>query len=130
MVGSMLYGVCYNDSQCDISIKLLSLPSVKTPSKDTTEMTYILDILKHEMTDDLTFIRGEEKDKHSVFMSVSNHMVFNFFTDFYPSAYKTSSLLRAYLDIDERARPLAFFFRYIFKVDFILNYNFVSKSNI
>ena len=111
MVGSMLYGVCYNDSQCDISIKLLSPPSIKTSSKDITAMTYILDILKQEMTDCLTFIR--EKDKHSVFMSVSNHMVFNFFTDFYPSAYKTSSLLRAYLDLDDRARPLAFFQIYI-----------------
>ena len=42
-------------------------------------------------------------------------IVFNFTSGIFTSAYKTSALLRAYLELDERARILAFCFRYIAK---------------
>lgn len=46
----------------------------------------------------------------------SGGIIFNFLTGLYPSAYKTSTILRAYMDLDERARVLAFCLRYLAKV--------------
>jgi hypothetical protein len=47
-------------------------------------------------------------------------IAFNFTNNFYPNAYKTSILLRAYLELDHRAKILAFCLRYIAKVRPIL----------
>lgn len=44
------------------------------------------------------------------------NLQFNFTSGLYPSAYKTSSLIRAYLELDDRAKILAFCFRYIAKL--------------
>lgn len=47
----------------------------------------------------------------------SGGIIFNFLTGVYPSAHKTGTVLRAYMDLDERARILAFCFRYLAKVN-------------
>ena len=142
----MSYGVCFNDSQCDISIE----PSPPPPSSGEaaatareyspmTIMRDVVELVRTEMSDCLCDLetresvnRGGSGEKPSsnriAFKSASNGLVFNFLTGLYPSAYKTSTLLRAYLDLDERARLLAFSFRYMSKVRFFLRI-FISFVN-
>ena len=85
IIGSMFYGICYKDTQCDISIKLSSPSSIKTSSGEKATnlpniMEIVLEILCVEMPDCLTIIRGNKEEKHSVAKSLSNDMIFNFRT--------------------------------------------------
>ena len=144
MIGSMSYGVCFNDSQCDISIEPSPPPrgEAAATAREYSPMTIMRDVVelvRTEMSDCLCDLetregvnRGGSGDKPSsnriAFKSASNGLVFNFLTGLYPSAYKTSTLLRAYLDLDERARLLAFSFRYMSKVRFFFTY--IIQRNI
>lgn len=135
MYGSMAHGICFNDSQCEISVELVN-EAISNSSSGKSPATIIRDIndlIRNEISDQLVsveedteFLRNEAKyanlerqnsnkvtfkSKHS-----THNVIFNFTTGIYPSAYKTSTLLRAYMDLDERAKILALCFRYMAKV--------------
>lgn len=124
--GSMAYGVCFNDSNCDICVELLTATS-RSPCqiiKDINEviMAQMTDVLTPFGDDDLS---TETRSNKVMYRSKSLNVVFNFTTGLFTSAYKTSILLRAYMNLDERARVLALCLRYIAKV-----LNFFSKFDV
>lgn len=177
MCGSMTHGICFNDSQCDISIEpnmeFMASEANKTNTTNGTShsvslnsmniMRDVVELIRSEMADvfvsvenDAEYMRNNKargigpgasaerghtnSANRVVFRSIASSssssttaasttsgassnstnenggIVFNFLTGLYPSAHKTSTLLRAYFDLDERARVLAFCFRYLAKV--------------
>ena len=130
MYGSMAYGICSNDSGCDIDIDF------PNDSKSSTQILKdVLELVKNEMSEifepsQFKHINTNGKKTHSSQMSnkltvsakklpqCKEKVVFNFTTGLFSTAYKTSTLIKAYFELDERVKILAFIFRYIAKVNF------------
>jgi hypothetical protein len=119
----MAYGICFNDSSCDISVEYDDSVAEKSPIKIISDINVFI---KSEMTE--TFfqedystdeIRISDKTNNLnklTFKSKSLNILFYFTTGLYTSAYKTSTLLNAYMSLDDRAKILAFCLRYVAKV--------------
>ena len=133
MYGSTAYGICFNDSYCDVSIEFESSATTSTgkPKTSTQILTIVNDLIKNEMSDifhlKTTHQNSSKNNKNSkplvnqnlnklTVESIDSKIVFNFTTGLFASAHKTATLLRGYFEIDERAKILAFCFRYIAKV--------------
>lgn len=128
MYGSMAYGICSNDSGCDIDIEFAN------DSKPSSQILKdVLELVRDKMSDifDPTqFKQVVTNGKKSQSSQTSNKLtviakklpqskekiVFNFTSGLFVTAYKTSTLFKAYFELDERVKILAFLFRYIAKV--------------
>lgn len=131
--GSMWYGVCTSDTQCDVSIEPVGAAAAATQPETERVLRQVAEIVRTDMTDLLkplteadrlvkTIATGnaasfDRANRHSFRSVDAPAVVVNFISGVYPSAYQTASLLRAYLDLDERARVLAFCFRHMAKVN-------------
>ena len=126
--GSTAHGACFADSSCDISIEYASESSSSSLSCSKI-LGDVCDVLRStdmsDTFDPLLFKQMERNRQAKKKLSIAANKlsiqardttVFNFSTGLYPSAHKTSALLRAYLELDDRAKILAFVFRYIAKV--------------
>jgi hypothetical protein len=85
-----------------------------------TEMSDIFDLAQqtsfnHHNPSNKTKTTSQNSNKFTV-ETIDNGIAFNFTSGIFSSAYKTTNLLRAYLELDERAKILAFCFRYIARV--------------
>lgn len=131
MYGSIAYGICFNDSSCDISIEFESTTSTKNKTSIQI-IEHVSDLIKNEMSDTFHFKTNQNSNKQKnskqttnqclnkiTFESFDSKIVFNFTSGIHPVAHKTSTLLRCYFELDERARILAFCFRFIAKVKFL-----------
>lgn len=119
--GSTAYGVCFNDSQVDIDIESKHHKSSSQVLRDVSEL------IKSEMSDTFelsalttnTNVKSSKSNSNLNKLSLETRgskIVFNFTCELFKSAFKTSFLIKAYLDLDERAKILAFCLRYIAKV--------------
>ena len=134
MYGSMAYGICSHDSGADIDI------DYENHSKSSTQILKdVCDVIKKEMSNVF-----EPQQINKLYNSVSNgkgnkhqslpnsnkitlvarktlgnnqKIVFNFTSGLHATAYKTSMLIKAYFELDERVKLLAFSFRHIAKVN-------------
>jgi hypothetical protein len=65
-------------------------------------------------------VQSIQKSNNKLTLSAKNdnntNIVFNFTTSLFSSAYKTSFLLKSYIEMDERVRVLSLCLRYIAKV--------------
>jgi predicted nucleotidyltransferase len=131
--GSVVYGACFNDSPCDISVEF---------NKDNRTSEQILsdvsEFIRVEMPDRFEIANSSKQIKSPKTLSKKNKTAggmganltrltleskgpikayFNFTSCVMADSYKTSFLLRAYMQLDERAKILAFCFRYMAKVN-------------
>jgi len=123
LYGSSKYGICFDDSQVDVDIEF-----VKSNCQSTSQiLTAVADFLKDEMPDTFELETSSQNKSKSSSNNVNNlnkisyltkidQISFNFTSGLFSSAFKTSFLIKSYLELDERARVLAFFLRYIAKV--------------
>jgi len=124
MYGSTAYAICFNDSQVDVDIQF-----VKSSNKLSSSqiLKKVLELIESEMNDtfelDSNKMSQQQKSNNLInkltLETKNTKIVFNFTCELFSSAYKTSYLIKAYLDLDERARILAFCFRYIAKIAII-----------
>ena len=141
MYGSTAYGICFNDSSCDVSIEFDSATSNKNKTSNQI-ISCVTDLIRNEMSDTFHLkttttttnnnqnsnknnknyaktnssnSQNQSPNKYTV-ESIESKIVFNFTNGLFPTAYKTATLLRGYFELDERAKILAFCFRYIAKV--------------
>jgi hypothetical protein len=136
MYGSIAYGICFNDSSCDISVEFESAISGKNKTSNQI-IAHVTDLVKNEMADTFHFKINQTSNKQKNSKQTTNQclnkltiesldpkITFNFTSGIHPAAHKTSTLLRCYFELDERAKILAFCFRYIAKVgiDFFFNF--------
>ncbi len=131
--GSVVYGICFNDTPCDISVEF---------NKDnrTSEqvLTEVNDFIRREMWEEFEVDAANTKHiksspkltgKKNKSAGMSANLTkltfetkgpvkvqFNFTSSVMANSYKTNLLLRAYMELDERAKILAFCFRYMAKV--------------
>jgi len=129
MYGSIAYGICFNDSSCDISVEFESAISGKNKTSNQI-IAHVTDLVKNEMADTFHFKINQTSNKQKnskqtnssqclnklTVESLDPKITFNFMSGIHPAAHKTSTLLRCYFELDERAKMLAFCFRYISKV--------------
>ena len=125
MYGSTVYGICTNDTSCDIDIDF-----EKTNKSNMQILKDVQELVKKHMCDvfDLnqpSQLNGNGKSARSNSNNSSNKITFdtkklkisfNFTSGLFSGAYKTSQLIKAYLELDERAKVLAFCFRHMAKV--------------
>ena len=120
MYGSTAYGICFNDSSCDISIEYDQNSSQNDKSSQQI-IKDISDIIENEMKDILN-VQSIQKSNNKLTLTAKNdtntNIVFNFTTGLFSSAYKTSFLLKSYIEMDERVKILALCLRFIAKVKF------------
>jgi terminal uridylyltransferase len=128
--GSIAYGICFNESSCDISVEFQN--SCKTAITKTNAQTIqnVTDLLKTEMYDTFRFnstvlpLKKAQKQSQSCLNkftcetidSTLKQCFFNFTSGIHPQAHKTATLLKGYFELDERAKILAFCLRYIAKL--------------
>lgn len=123
MYGSTAYGICFSDSACDISIEHDSGNRDGTNKSSHQLLNNALELIKTEMSDIFNQQNTSTKNRTNssntnkfTVETVDSGIVFNFTSGIFSAAYKTTNLLRAYLELDERAKILAFCFRYIARV--------------
>lgn len=129
MYGSTAYGICTNETICDIDI------DHENHSKSSSQLLRDAgELIKQEMSDlfessQVTKLLNGKSNKaqasqnpnkitltaKKTFKNVQK-VSFNFTSGLYATAYKTSSLIKAYFQLDERVKILAFVFRHIAKV--------------
>ena len=120
LYGSTTYGICSNDSQVDVDIEY-----VKSNWSTSQILNEVSDFLRTEMND-IFEIDSSNNTKSSSsnsnnsnkisFLTKKTQILFNFTSELFSSAYKTSFLIKSYLELDARARILGFCLRYIAKV--------------
>ena len=132
--GSMAYGICSNDTGCDIDIDF-DTTSTKSSSHILKD---VCEVLKSEMSDtfdaqqinklfsgDTSSKASKQQSSQSVnkislvvkrMFTYNQKIVFNFTSGLFATAYKTSSLIKAYFELDERLKILSFCLRHIAKV--------------
>ena len=135
MYGSIAYGMCSNDSSVDIDIDYENhSKSTSQILKDAGELirTEMVDTFDPHQISKLFGNAGKKANKEhqqqqlqcsnkitllarKVF-SANQKIYFNFTNGLYATAYKTSYLIKAYFELDERVKILAFCFKYIAKV--------------
>ena len=152
MYGSIAYGICSNDSSVDIDI------DYENHSKTTSQILRdVGELIRSEMSD--TFdpqqiaklygsVGSNKSNKQSSqqqqqqcankitlltrkSFTPNQKIFFNFTNGLYATAYKTSYLIKAYFELDERVKILAFCFKYIAKVrhfPFAFNLFFILQS--
>ena len=127
MYGSTAYGICFDDSQVDVDISIAHMSSSQI-------LKEVSDLIKAEMSDLFELAPLNTNMKSSKANSNQNlnklsleskesKILFNFTSELFKSSYKTSYLIKAYLELDERAKILAFCLRYIAKVSFHFLYD-------
>jgi hypothetical protein len=132
LYGSVASGICYGDSSCDIELKYNRHHLDLNKRKMTTSeiINAALDTIKTKLNDTFDVVSFEKSssldkidtNKLTIFAQIGNgkwsqRIPFNFTSDLHPdSAYKTSILIRAYMQLDERAKILTFCFRHIARV--------------
>lgn len=126
MYGSMAYGVCFTSTQCDIAVEFNK--DNRTSQQTLAEVSsfiaeHMRDCLKSSAEpvgkQDATKPAGVSKSSTNKLAFKSKSMtsaVFNFTSGVATDGYQTATLLRAYLELDERAKLLAFLFRYMARV--------------
>lgn len=105
----MAHGCCFNDSMCDISVEFehKNVPNLMNQIKEIL-IEKPFGLVKRLEESNRLIMETTSKD--------NKKLVFNFTNGIYPSAYKTSMLIRAYFELDERVRILALCFKYVAKV--------------
>ena len=120
MYGSSVTGVCLLTSSCDIDIEFT------TDAEDDSKLTHkeiMLRVLKvvQEMSGEPFKLKNQNQQPNKLSyeykLSRTVKIMFNFTTGLYPMAHITNSLIRAYMELDERAKVLAFLFRYLARVN-------------
>jgi hypothetical protein len=131
--GSVVYGICFKDTPCDISVEFNKYN--RTSEQVLNEVS---EFIRTEMSEEfeveaangkLTKSSPKLPGKKSKAAGNSANLTkltfetkgqvkaqFNFTSGVMADSYKTSLLLRAYMELDERAKILAFCFRYMAKV--------------
>ncbi len=134
--GSVAYGICSNDSSCDIDINFGKNNANKS---NLNILNDVKEFIKTEMSDvfDSSQFNRSNSNQNSknanqanftnnlnkiTFETKKPRVAFNFTSGLYSTAYKTSILIKAYLELDDRAKILAFCFRHIAKVNNFLNF--------
>ncbi len=129
MYGSTAYGICFNESSCDISIEYDQNSSQNDKSSQHI-IKDISDLIENEMKDILN-VQSIQKSNNKLTLTAfrsENNAIFNFTTGLFSSAHKTSFLLKSYIEMDERVKILSLCFRYIAKV--ILTFFYQINYNI
>ncbi len=105
----MAYGCCFNDGMCDISVEFehRNVPNLMNQIKEIL-IKKPFGLVKRLEESNRLIMETNSKD--------NKKLVFNFTNGIYPSAYKTSMLIRAYFELDERVRILALCFKYVARV--------------
>ncbi|CAF0866293.1 unnamed protein product [Brachionus calyciflorus] len=120
ITGSLAHGICFNDSTCDITVEYDS--KTNRSSADILaemdlfilqEMNSFLDL---RYDPELQALKKNSKLNKLTFKAINSSLVFNFTTGLYTSSPKTNFLIKSYLDLDERARILAFCFKYLARI--------------
>ena len=116
MYGSTLTGICQNNNECDIDVDFND--SVNSREAIglicdflSTEMSNLFDA--NEIEENRTSQSSKIKLTHKTDDSKASSIVFNFTCGLFVNAYRTSTLLRAYMELDERVKVLAFALRYL-----------------
>jgi hypothetical protein len=132
--GSMAYGICTNDTMCDIDVDFDN-----SSSKSSSHILRdVCEVLKNEMSDTFDahqinkLFNGDTSSKASKQQSsqsvnkislaakrtigCNQKILFNFTSGLFATAYKTSTLIKAYFELDERLKILSFCLRHIAKV--------------
>lgn len=118
--GSTAHGICMAESGCDVDVDLSKLHSSSAQT-----IRELCQFLKKEMSDEFNIeplmdTRNPKFASHNrlTLETLNGSGVFNFTTGVYSNGYKTSALLSAYMQLDERAKLLAFSLRYLAKVNY------------
>lgn len=126
MYGSVLTGICQNSNECDIDVDFNDgVRNANMTSREaiglicdflSEEMAHVFDVA--EVTENRSSQSSRIKLKHKMTTADnrSQTIVFNFTCGLFVKAHRTSTLLRAYMDLDERAKVLAFALRYLASV--------------
>ena len=109
--GSTAHGICFPDSSCDISVE-----SGENDKSTHQILTEVADLIQKEMSD-IFDCQKQQKANNKLTVQLKNSSTcFNFTTALHTSAHKTSALLKAYIELDDRVKVLAMCFRYMAKV--------------
>ena len=127
MYGSVVTGICQNSNECDIDVDFNDgIRNANMTSREAVglicdflseEMSHVFDV--NEVQENRSSQSSRIKLKHKMASSdnkTTQTIVFNFTCGLFVKAHRTSTLLRAYMHLDERARVLAFSLRYLASV--------------
>ena len=122
MTGSVAHGIAFGDTSCDISIERES----KCNQSSSEILSEVKDFIQSQMSD--IFVcqsklylstktsKSTTSSNKLTLTTLKSNLVFNFTTGIHSYSYKTNFLIKSYLCLDERARILAFCFRYLAKI--------------
>jgi hypothetical protein len=142
MYGSVAYGVCFNDSPCDISVEFNSenrtndevLAQVGEFIRTRMADRFVVDTPQNSVKSSPKLTGKKAKAAGSGSMNKllletkgSLKTYFNFTSGVMAESYKTSMLLRAYMELDERVKIIALCFRHMARVN-IDHFSVVSKQ--
>jgi hypothetical protein len=122
--GSTVTGICTNDSACDIDVDYDHNIYHKSHHEIINS---VLELIREHMRDTFDVEYKDKNNENSLANSMNSNKLllstrekpiinFNFTSGLFAQAYKTSSLLACYMQLDERAKVLSFCFRHLAKV--------------
>ena len=122
MHGSTAHGICMAESGCDVDVDLSKLHSSSVQTIRELCQFLMKEMCNEFNVEPLMDTRSPKCASHNrlTLQTIDGGGVFNFTTGSYSNGFKTSALLSAYMQLDERAKLLAFSLRYLAKVNLIL----------